>query len=264
MKDDYLYFKAPVGDASIYHDDFLSTECVPSNSIDLIITSPPYNLDIQYGEFHDEVPYSKYLEFTKDWLGKALLLAKSSGRLCLNIPLDKNLGGQESVYADITTIAKKIGWKYFSTIIWNEQNLSTRTAWGSWLSASAPYVIAPVEVIVLMCKDQWKREKGDRVSDIAPSDFVEWALGVWNFSGESKTRVGHPAPFPLELPRRCIKMFSFVGDTILDPFLGSGSTLIACCETERKGIGIEIDEEYCELAIERLIREQKVNQLRLF
>jgi len=92
---------------------------------------------------------------------------------------------------------------------------------------------------------------------------MAWTNGVWNFSGESKKRVGHPAPFPVELPRRCIKLFSFVGDTILDPFLGSGSTLLACFETNRKGIGVEIDKGYCELTKKRLIMEGKINQLKL-
>ena len=175
---------------------------------------------------------------------------KRDGRFCLNVPLDKNKGGQQSVYADLLEVAKKVGWKYFSTIIWNEQNISRRTAWGSWLSASAPYVIAPVEAIVLLYKGSWeKAEKG--VSDVTRDEFIDWTNGLWTFSGESR-EVGHPAPFPLELPRRCIKLFTYVGDTVLDPFAGSGSTLLACLETRRKGIGVEVSREYCEVARRRL------------
>ena len=92
---------------------------------------------------------------------------------------------------------------------------------------------------------------------------MEWTNGVWNFMGESKKRVGHPAPFPVELSRRCIKLFSFVRDTILDPFVGSGSTLLACLQTNRVGIGVDIDEKYCELAKKRLLTEGRVNQLKL-
>lgn len=169
----------------------------------------------------------------------------------------------QSVCADITTIAKKVGWKYHSTIIWNEQNISRRTAWGSWLSASAPFVIAPVEVIVILYKELWKKNSGSRISDITKDEFVNWTNGVWNFCGESKSRIGHPAPFPVELPRRCMKLFSFVNDTILDPFLGSGSTLVACAETNRKGIGIEIDKKYCELAKKRLINEARIEMIKL-
>jgi site-specific DNA-methyltransferase (adenine-specific) len=90
-----------------------------------------------------------------------------------------------------------------------------------------------------------------------------WTNGVWTFHGESKKRVGHPTPFPIELPRRCIKLFNFIGDTVLDPFLGSGSTLLACLETDRKGIGVEIDKNYCELAKKRLITEGQIHQIKL-
>ncbi|ATZ61125.2 MAG: site-specific DNA-methyltransferase [Methanosarcinales archaeon Met12] len=231
--------------------------------MDLIVTSPPYNLDIRYNSYDDQISHDVYLEFTRKWLEKAYKLIKDDGRLCLNIPLDKNKGGQQSVYADIVTIAKDIGWKYHSTIVWNEQNISRRTAWGSWLSASAPFVIAPVEMIAVLYKKRWKKTSGSRKSDITKGEFMEWTNGVWNFTGESKKRVGHPAPFPLELPRRCIKLFTFLGDTVLDPFLGSGSTLIACVLTNRKGIGVEIDKNYCEIAKQRLTNEAKINQLKL-
>jgi len=208
-------------------------------------------VDIKYGEYNDNIAYSEYLSFAGRLLGKCLELSKPDGRLCLNIPLDKNKGGQQSVSADLTTIAKKVGWRYHSTIIWNEQNISRRTAWGSWMSASAPYVIAPVEVIVVLYKEKWIKEKKGK-SDVSRDEFLEWTNGVWSFNGESRNRVGHPAPFPVELPRRCIKLFSYVGDTILDPFLGSGTTLLACLETKRHGIGMDIDRKYCDLARNRL------------
>ncbi len=247
----------------IYNDNILSINSIENKSVDLIVTSPPYNVEIQYNSHNDTMPYDDYLSFTKKWIKRCYDLLRDDGRFCLNIPLDKNKGGQQSVCADITTIAKQIGFRYHSTIIWNEQNISRRTAWGSWLSASAPYVIAPVEVIVVLYKKEWKKTSGSRKSDITKKEFMEWTNGVWNFSGESKKRVGHPAPFPVELPRRCIKLFSFVGDSVLDPFLGSGSTLLACVETERKGIGVDIDKKYCELAKQRLLTEGKINQLKL-
>jgi site-specific DNA-methyltransferase (adenine-specific) len=256
-----LFFRTK--DIEIYNEDFLTTNSVEEKSVDLIVTSPPYNVDIRYNSYDDQIPYEIYLEFTQKWFGKAYTLLKDDGRFCLNIPLDKNKGGQQSVYADIICIAKKIGWKYHSTIVWNEQNISRRTAWGSWLSATAPYVIAPVEMIAILYKNRWKKLSGTRKSDITKKEFMDWTNGVWTFTGESKTKVGHPAPFPVELPRRCIKLFTFVGDTILDPFLGSGSTLVACAITNRKGIGVEIDKNYCGLSRKRLIDEAQINQLRL-
>lgn len=256
-----IYFKTE--SLKIIHDDFLTTDLINDEEIDLVVTSPPYNVDIKYNSYTDDIDYEKYLEFTQKWLEKIYKYLKTDGRFCLNIPLDKNNGGQQSVYADIVTIAKKIGFKYHSTIIWNEQNISRRTAWGSWLSASAPYVIAPVEMIVVLYKKKWKKISGTKKSDITKKEFLEWTNGVWNFMGESKKRIGHPAPFPVELPKRCIKLFSYVGDTILDPFLGSGSTLIACSLTNRKGIGIEIDKNYCELSKKRIIKETMSYQLNL-
>jgi site-specific DNA-methyltransferase (adenine-specific) len=246
---DQPYFYA--GSIYIYNKDILKIDAINKNSIDLIVTSPPYNVDIKYEDYDDGIPYDEYLEFTGKWLTRCYSFAKDDGRLCLNIPLDKNKGGQQSVYADVITIAKRVGWKYHSTIIWNEQNISRRTAWGSWLSASAPFVIAPVEVIAVLYKKTWRKKRKGK-SDIVRDEFVEWTNGVWNFSGESRNKIGHPSPFPVELPKRCIKLFSFVGDIVLDPFLGSGTTLIACLETNRIGIGVEIDRNYCDLAVKRL------------
>lgn len=239
------------GSLRIYNADILEIDVIEDDSVDLFVTSPPYDVDIKYQGYNDNVPYDQYLEFTKKWLSRVFALAKADGRLCLNVPLDKNKGGQQSVCADITNIAKQAGWKYHSTVIWNEQNISRRTAWGSWMSASAPYVIAPVEAILVMYKRRWKKTRKGK-SDITRDEFIEWTNGVWNFSGESKKKVGHPAPFPVELPKRCIKLFSFSRDVILDPFLGSGTTLIACLQTDRIGIGVEINKAYCQLAARRL------------
>lgn len=243
-------------------DDILETEKVKNNSIDLIVTSPPYNVDIKYNSHNDKLSYRDYLEFSYQWLKRCFNWLKDDGRLCLNIPLDKNKGGQQSVGADLTFIAKKIEYKYHSTIIWNEGNISRRTAWGSFRSASAPYVIAPVELIVILYKKYWKKQKRG-LSDISKEEFMDWTNGLWTFSGESKKKVGHPAPFPVELPLRCIKLFSYIDDTVLDPFVGSGSTLIAAYLTKRKGIGIDIDEDYCNIAKKRLLNETNLGRLYL-
>ena len=246
----------------ILHDDLLKTRQIAENSVDLTVTSPPYNLDMAYGRHNDGASYENYLKWTRDWLEKVYRLTKEDGRFCLNVPLDKNKNGQQSVCADMTTLAKSVGWKYHSTIIWNEGNISRRTAWGSWKSASAPYVIAPVEVILVLYKNSWKKlNKG--VSDVGRDEFMNWTNGLWTFKGESAKRVKHPAPFPKELPSRCIKMFSYVGDVVLDPFLGSGTTLIACAELKRNGIGVDLDLEYCKIAKERLFRELEWNQMKL-
>ncbi|WP_456400380.1 DNA-methyltransferase [Persephonella sp.] len=236
----------------LYHNDYLKVDLSEfSGKINLLITSPPYNLGIDYGKHDDTLSYEEYLDFTEKWLQKSYELMADDGRICVNIPLDKNKNGLKPIYADFVEIAKKVGFKYQSTIVWNEQNISRRTAWGSWLSASAPYVIAPVEMIVVMYKKYWKRLKKSE-STIEKDEFVEWTNGVWTFPGESKKRIGHPAPFPTELPRRCIRLFSFKNDLILDPFAGSGTTLVSAFQECRKVIGVEIDENYIRIAIDRL------------
>lgn len=246
------YFTSKDGRAVIFNADVLKTSALTSSTVDLIVTSPPYNVDLNYNSHHDAITHSEYLKFSYEWLGRCFEWLKDDGRLCLNIPLDKNKGGQQSVGADLTYIAKLAGYKYHSTIIWNEGNISRRTAWGSWRSASAPYVIAPVELIVVLYKETWKKASGSRLSDISKDEFMTWTQGVWEFCGESKKRIGHPAPFPVELPMRCIKLFSFVDDLVLDPFMGSGTTLVAASLNNRRSVGFDIDEVYCNLATDRV------------
>ena len=246
---------------TLIHDDILTTTRVDADSVDLVVTSPPYNVDIQYNSHKDDVSYADYLEFSRKWISRCFEWLKDDGRFCLNVPLDKNKGGQQSVGADLTTIAKEIGFHYHSTIIWNEGNISRRTAWGSWMSASAPYVIAPVELIVVLYKKNWKKTSGSKISDIERNEFMDWTNGLWVFNGESKKRIGHPAPFPIELPRRCVKLFSYVDDVVLDPFSGSGTTLIAAVTNNRKGIGIDMDRKYCELARKRILENTEPAQV---
>ncbi|UOR77419.1 DNA-methyltransferase [Helicobacter pylori] len=123
--------------------------------------------------------------------------------------------------------------------------------WGSWLQASAPYAIAPVELIVVFYKNEYKRQK--QTSTISKEEFLLYTNGLWSFSGESKKRLKHPAPFPRELPRRCIKLFSFLEDTIFDSFSGSGTTILEANALGRFSVGLEIEKEYCELSKKRIL-----------
>ncbi len=241
--------------ALLLNNNILDENLFDKEFIDLIVTSPPYNVGIDYNSNDDELNYEEYLKFSERWLSNCYKWSKTQTRFCLNIPLDKNKGGNRAVGADLTKVAQKVGWKYKSTIVWNEGNISRRTAWGSWKSASAPVVIAPIELIVVLYKDEWKKTTGTKISDITSDEFKEWTNGVWTFNGESKKRIGHPAPFPKELPYRCIKMFSYVEDLVFDPFAGSGTTLLVALNLGRKAIGTEIDKEYCQLAKNRILKE---------
>lgn len=242
---DILLFNHSCLDANLFDEPF----------IDLIVTSPPYNVGIEYNSNDDELNYELYLDFSRKWLGNCFQWSKPSCRLCLNIPLDKNKGGNRPVGADLTKIAQAVGWNYRTTIIWNEGNISRRTAWGSWKSASAPAVIAPVELVVIFYKGEWKKTSGSKISDIGTEEFKDWTNGLWTFNGESKKRIGHPAPFPKELPYRCIKLFSYQNDLVFDPFTGSGTTLLVAQIVNRRAIGTELDVQYCEIAKQRILKE---------
>jgi site-specific DNA-methyltransferase (adenine-specific) len=218
--------------------------------IDLTVTSPPYDLNKPYGS-SDSHPYADYLSWSRAWLAELHRATSVGGRLCLNIPLDTNLGGKRSVYADLTGVARGVGWGYHTTIVWNEQNISRRTAWGSWCKATAPFVTAPVEMIVVLFKDAWKRDGTGRVSTVTPDEFKAWTLGLWTFPGESAKRIGHPAPFPEELPRRCIRLYSFADDVVADVFSGAGTTVKVASELGRRAVGIDLSGDYSRLASKR-------------
>lgn len=209
---------------------------------------------MEYDAIKDNDLYGDYLSFSRRWLSALYRVTHDNGRLCLNLPLDTNKGGSRAVYSDVLQVAIESGWKYRTTIIWNEGNVSRRTAWGSWRSASAPYITAPVETVIVLYSGQWKKGyKGE--SDISRDDFIKWTNGLWTFNGENPRRVKHPAPFPVELPRRCIRLFSYTGDTIYDPFLGSGTTLIAGLECGRLVIGSDLSEGYTRIARARARQE---------
>ena len=249
------------GNYRIINDNVLTTTEIDKESIDLIVTSPPYNLDIEYNSNDDWLAYKDYLNFTSQWLEKCFEWLKPDGRICINIPLVTNKGGPKPISSDLTQRSMDVGFQYKTTIIWNKNTVLTRTAWGSWKSASSPCIIAPVEIILILYKDQWKKiSKG--ISTVGRDEFIEWTNGLWAFGTASKKRIGHPAPFPLELPDRCIKMFSYQDDLVLDPFAGSGTTLISAYQNGRRGIGIELDKEYYELAVNRF--KQDTEQIQLF
>jgi site-specific DNA-methyltransferase (adenine-specific) len=246
-------------DIHLLNGDCTEANLFANEFVDLIVTSPPYNVGMDYNSHNDMQGYEKYLKFSRQWMSNCYCWSKPSARFLLNIPLDKNKGGHQSVGADLTTIAKEAGWSYHSTIIWNEGNISRRMAWGSWMSASAPHIIAPVELIVIFYKGQWKKSTGSLKSTVTRDEFMKWTNGLWTFNGESAKRVGHPTPFPRELPKRCIKLFSYEDDVVFDPFCGSGTTLVEAQSNKRVGVGVEIDRQYCNLAKGRILKSIQSN-----
>ena len=200
--------------------DCTNREVCPSEVFDLIVTSPPYNFGKAYDgeEANDLLDYPAYLEFTRQWLFNCFYWAKSPSRICINTAVTSNIGEPIALGHDILRVAMEMGWKYKTTIIWKKGSVNKRTAWGSWLSASAPNLMSPTEFIYVLYKGAWKKENRGQ-SDMTKKEFMDWVLGYWAFTGESSKRIGHEAPFPRELPKRCIKLFSYVGDVVFDPFV---------------------------------------------
>jgi site-specific DNA-methyltransferase (adenine-specific) len=239
---------------AIYQADSTHLAFLSDGSVDLVVTSPPYNLDVAYDGYRDALPYDRYLAWVERWASALYQVAGDGGRACINVPLDSNKGGKRAMYVDYVERFRAAGWTYQTTIVWNEQNISRRTAWGSWMSPTAPFVTAPVEMVPVFFKETWPRKKGDRHWEIGRDEFLQWTLGTWEFPGENPKKLGHPAPFPEELPRRLIRLYSFVEDVILDPFLGSGTTCAVAKRLGRRSIGVDIDMHYCEMAADRCRR----------
>ena len=245
----------------IYNADATDLSFLAEGSIQLVVTSPPYNLGKDYGAARDDATYFGYLDWVRGWCRELSRVLEPGGRLCLNIPLDINLSFDEGkrhnaskqpVLADFTQIlVRELGFVYNTTILWLEGNISRRTAWGSWLSASDPWVNTAAEAVLVLSRDQRRRDGRGRTSDVERDDFMDWTLGLWSFNGQNTGQYGHPAPFPEELPRRLIKLFSFREDIVLDPFLGSGTTCRVAKDLGRRSIGIEIEPRYCEVAANR-------------
>lgn len=243
----------------LIQDDILKADFTGVPPINLAITSPPYNVDIKYDEHKDTLTYDDYLKWNENWIAKLFAHMPDDGRLCVNVPFSMTpafMDGKKNgawdinypVAADFTAICQRVGFKFWRTVVW-DKNMSMKTCWGSWRSASAPFMRDPSESILIFYKKQWKRlTKG--VSTISGPEFMSWTKNVWTMKAE--TNSDHPAPFPPELPLRCIKLFSYVGDTICDPFMGSGTTGDVAVRWDRNFVGIEKSGNYFTSAKERI------------
>ena len=231
---------------------------LPESFVDLIITSPPYNVGKLYGkDVNDTKSYEEYLKFAKSWLEGAYQVLKYGGRIAVNVPscIQQSTRSKYAYMAyDYVRLMREVGFIDMDWIVWvktvNGLPVAKDTAWGSWCSPSHPYVRDACEYIIVMAKGSRKRVDRKGKNDITSEEFMQFTTNVWMISPTRDRE--HPAVFPKELPYRLIKLYTWKEDVVLDPFSGSGTTLIVGVELGRKMIGIEIEERFCELIVKRL------------
>ena len=228
---------------------------IPNNSLHLMITSPPYNVSKEYD---NDLSLNEYLNLLKNCFTETYRVLVDGGRACINIA---NIGRKPYIPLSdyVSKIMIEIGFNMRGEIIWNKSaGAGISTAWGSFQSASNPILRDVHEYILIFSKGNYKRERDKeekelRKDNITKEEFIEWTKSVWTMNTESAKRIGHPAPFPEELPNRLIKLFSFTNDIVIDPFMGSGTTAIAAIKNKRNFVGYEINEEYINLANNRIL-----------
>ena len=228
----------------------------PTNSIDLIVTSPPYNVGIKYDIWNDKLSVEEYFGFVKLFLTSFKAILKEDGRFAINVLYEANMkhtGEQTrlSPLGEYYNLLKIVGLKY-NTIVQLEEKNPHRvkyTSWGSYRSSSAPYAYCPAEVVLIGYKNQWKKlHKGK--STMTKEEFMQLVSGKWKYRAETKKWT--EANFSIDLPVNAMKLLSYENDIVLDPFIGSGTTAVAAERLNRRWIGIEISEEYCEIAKRRI------------
>jgi site-specific DNA-methyltransferase (adenine-specific) len=229
---------------------------LPDNSIHLMITSPPYNVGKEYDQ---DMSLEEYREFLKRVWKEVYRVLVPGGRACINIA---NIGRKPYIplHAFIIEDMLNLGFLMRGEIIWVKKGGGApSTAWGTWMSAKNPTLRDEHEYILVFSKKFFERPKTENKEDtITREEFLEFTRSVWYMKPETAKKIGHPAPFPVELPYRLIQLYSFKGDVVLDPFMGSGQTALACLKTGRFYIGYEINEDYVRLA-EKRIRQWSVN-----
>ena len=250
---------------------------LPESCVDLIVTSPPYNVGIDYDSHNDKQSMEDYWQFTKNWLSESYRILKDDGRIAVNIPYEVNVqdrGGRILFMSEFYQIMKNLGFKFFGLVDLNEQSphRSKTTAWGSWMSPSAPYIYNPKECVILGYKKnhikkvkgepQWKGELVDLEQEDGSikqkmmyqeedkKEFMSLVYGQWEYFADTKQQT--KATFSMDIPMKAIKILTYRNDLVLDPFTGSGTSLVAAEVSGRRWLGIELSESYSKVAKERV------------
>lgn len=249
---DILYIENTIPDEFLDHLVCKSSESmveIPNASVHLMVTSPPYNASKEYDQ---DLNLGEYLQILNDVWQETYRVLVPGGRACINVA---NLGRKPYIplHGYIIDQMLEIGFLMRGEIIWNKAaSASQSTAWGSWQSASNPVLRDVHEYILVFSKDTFRRGQENKENTISKDDFLEWTKSVWNFPAVSAKKIGHPAPFPEELPHRLIQLYTYKGEIVLDPFVGSGTTCLAAIKANRHYVGYDIKEEYLQIARERI------------
>ena len=227
---------------------------IPDNSVHLMITSPPYNVGKEYD---DDLTLDEYLDLLTSVFCESYKKLVTGGRACINIA---NLGRKPyiPIHAMVIEIMLDLGYLMRGEIIWDKSTSAGGScAWGSWMSASNPVLRDYHEYILVFSKESYSKNKNqEKLDTITHDDFIQWTKSIWTFPAVNAKKIGHPAPFPIELPHRLINLYSYEGDVVLDPFIGSGTTATAAIQNKRNFIGYDIKKEYIELAQKRISNQK--------
>lgn len=235
---------------TIIHGSSEDMARLPPASVHLMVTSPPYNVGKEYDRDLSLEEYRGVLR--RVWVETHRVLVPG-GRACINVA---NLGRKPYIplHAHVIEDMAGLGFRMRGEVIWDKAaSASSSTAWGSWQSASNPTLRDVHEYILIFTKGDFRRERPEgREDTIGREEFLEFTKSVWAFPTESARKIGHPAPFPLELPYRCIQLYTFSGEVVLDPFMGSGQTALAARRAGRHFVGYEVNRDYLALARRRI------------
>ena len=232
---------------------------IPDYSVHLMVTSPPYNVKKDYDE---DLSLDEYRTLLKSVFKETYKKLVTGGRACINVA---NLGRKPYIplHSYIIKDMLEIGFLMRGELIWNKaSSASPSTAWGSWLSAGNPVLRDIHEYILVFCKESFSRKRGHKKNTIIKEDFLEWTKSIWTFPAVSARSIGHPAPFPEELPHRLIQLYTFKEDVVLDPFCGSGTACLSALKDDRHYIGYDVEPSYVTLANQRIKTYR--NQLKIF
>jgi len=226
---------------------------IPDSFVDLIVTSPPYNFGLdEYDNHIDTKNWEDYFSTLNQVWQQSYRILKPGGRICIVIqPLFSDYVPSHHI---ISQQLRELGFLFKAEIIWEKRNWNCKyTAWGSWKSPSMPYLKYTWEFIEIFCKESRRKTGEARNIDITGEEFKKWVYSKWEISPESRMKeFGHPSMFPEKIPYRLIKLFSYTGDLVLDPFNGVGTTTLVARKLNRNYVGIDISEQYCQKALERI------------